>query len=566
LNDTEAPYPETILNRTAPAWPAAALFLLFGATPAGDVPPTGGEYFPDVGQAALSDAAATPRGAPPPPEVGLERAFLNPTPFVELRSEVDRLIRGTAWAAGDWGILAVSLATGDTLLAVDPDRPLAPASNLKLVTSAAALHHLGPDFRFTTYLLARGPIRGEALHGDLILYGTGDPTFADTPLRGAQAAFPRFLEELRALGIREIRGDILGDETYFKGPYRRDGWNPANLNDWYAARASALSFNENVATIRVQPGPAGTAPRVITIPESANLPMENQSLSVATRPRTPFMAIRDDPDTPIILWGQLPEGSREVWRVITVSDPPAYAASVLQHYLESEGIRVHGGSGAIRDPVDSPLRGAGGPTPLRSVAVHRSPPLRDMLRAVNVESHNLFAELLTFTLGRVVHGEASFAAGTAVLQDYLVDILGVDGAGLRLDDGSGLSRHNRLTAGSLVRVLEEMAGSDLAEGPFWTSLPRAGDRRELARMYRSPAAGNLRAKTGTIQRVSSLSGLVHTADGEPVVFSILANDVPTSTAKRIEDQIGIHLAAFTRDASETSRPPTGDRGPVSATR
>jgi serine-type D-Ala-D-Ala carboxypeptidase/endopeptidase (penicillin-binding protein 4) len=557
-----------MLNRTAPAWPAAALILLFGAPPAGDLSPAGEAYASEgIGASAQQDA---------PPIAGLslstwvepELAFRSPTPFDGLRAGVDRLIGTTARARGEWSVLAVSLATGDTLVAVDPERALAPASNLKLVTSAAALHHLGPDFRFATYLLARGPIRGGALHGDLILYGTGDPTFADVPRRGAEAAFPRFVEELRALGIREIRGDILGDETYFQGPYRRDGWNPSSLNDWYAARASALSFNENVATLRVQPGPAGTAPRIVTIPEAAHLPMENRSVSVATRPRTPFMAIRDDPDTPIVLWGQLPAGSREIWRVITVSDPPAYAASVFRHHLEGEGIRVHGGSGAIRDPGDSPLKGATGPSPLRTVAVHRSPPLGDMLRAVNTESHNLFAELLTFTLGKVVSGEGSFGAGTAVLEDYLVSVAGGTGTGVRLDDGSGLSRDNRLSAGSLVRVLQRMAEIGLENDPFWTSLPRAGNRRELGRMYRSPAAGNLRAKTGTISGVSGLSGIVRTADGEPVVFSILANGVPTSSAKRIEDQIGIHLASFTRGAQQEGPPlpSSGDRGTVSASR
>jgi serine-type D-Ala-D-Ala carboxypeptidase/endopeptidase (penicillin-binding protein 4) len=558
-----------MLNRTAPAWPAAALFLLFGAPPAGDMSPDGEAYAPNGTEAAAQQDTPSGAGLSLSSWVEPELAFRSPTPFDGLRAGVDRLIGTTAWpGGGEWSILAVSLATGDTLVAVDPDRPLAPASNLKLVTSAAALHHLGPDFRFATYLLARGPVRGGALHGDLILYGTGDPTFADVPRRGAEAAFPRFVEELRALGIHEIRGDILGDETYFQGPYRRDGWNPRSLNDWYAARASALSFNENVATLRVLPGPAGTAPRIVTIPEAANLPMENQSVSVASRPRAPFMAIRDDPDTPLVLRGQLQERSREVWRVITVSDPPAYAASVFRHYLEREGIRVHGGSGAIRDPGDSPLTGATGLSPLRTVAVHRSPALRDLLRAVNVESHNLFAELLTFTLGRVVRGVGSFEAGTAVLEDYLVSVAGVTGNGVRLDDGSGLSRDNRLSAGSLVRLLEWMAESERENGPFWTSLPRAGDRRELGRMYRSPAAGNLRAKTGTIQRVSGLSGIVRTADGEPVVFSILANGVPTSTAKRIEDQIGIHLASFTRGAPREREPlpSPGDRGTVSASR
>jgi D-alanyl-D-alanine carboxypeptidase/D-alanyl-D-alanine-endopeptidase (penicillin-binding protein 4) len=166
---------------------------------------------------------------------------------------------------------------------------------------------------------------------------------------------------------------------------------------------------------------------------------------------------------------------------------------------------------------------------------------------MNRVSHNLHSEILLFTLGRVVNGDGSFDGGTRALKDYLVRVAGVRDDDLEVEDGSGLSSDNQATASSFVRLLSHVASADYAES-FWATLPEAGNRLELARMYQSPAAGNLRAKTGTIRRVSALTGVVRAADGEAILFSIVSNGVPsTSTAKRIEDQIGIRLASYRRD-------------------
>jgi serine-type D-Ala-D-Ala carboxypeptidase/endopeptidase (penicillin-binding protein 4) len=119
---------------------------------------------------------------------------------------------------------------------------------------------MGPDFRFATFLLARGEIRNGVLEGDLILYGTGDPSMADRLLDSAEEPFVRFARELKSQGIHTVRGNILGDGTFFNGPSRRDSWNPRDLNDWFAAPISALSFNENLVTLRIQPGAGGGPP------------------------------------------------------------------------------------------------------------------------------------------------------------------------------------------------------------------------------------------------------------------------------------------------------------------
>ncbi len=170
---------------------------------------------------------------------------------------------------------------------------------------------------------------------------------------------------------------------------------------------------------------------------------------------------------------------------------------------------------------------------------------------MNRRSHNLFAEAILRTLGRVVEGEGSFEGGSHVVQRFLVHDVGVPAEEARPVDGSGLSPTNRVSPYAFVRILEHMAGSEWSE-VFSETLPQAGDWRGLRRMYRSPAAGNLRAKTGTIERVSALSGVVRGRRGERFLFSIISNDVPsTSAAKRVEDRIGIRLASFWRPATVT---------------
>ena len=498
-----------------------------------------------------SFAPAGPRAyaapLPPPPALAAD--------LTSLRAEVSRLIQGTGLTS-EWGVFAVSLEHGDTLMSLNPDRALAPASNQKILVTAAALHYLGPDYRFPTFLLTDGEVRDGVLHGDLILYGTGDPAISDQLLSSEYEVWEDFAETLRRAGVHAVTGGIVGDESFFQGPSRAPSWSDGYLDDWYAAPVSALTFAENVVTLRVSGGAIGAPARVATMPEGAMLPLQNTSVTVAGGEARGLRVGREDPDGPIEIRGQMGSGAGESWRILTVSDPATYAASVFESVLGASGIRVEGSVSRNRSEQSSRLTdrrtiapgfqpSEGSAAPLRTLAVHYSPPLSELLKILNKQSHNLYAELLLFAVGRVTGGDGSFAGGSAALGGYLSRVVGVPTGDFRIEDGSGLSHLNRATPSTFVRVLRSVSESEHAD-VFWASLPEAGNRRELARMYQSPAAGNLRAKTGTINQVSALSGIVRTADGEPVLFSILANNLPSSRAKRVEDAIGIELASLTR--------------------
>lgn len=470
-----------------------------------------------------------------------------------LGNDLQDLFDAYRWGDAQWGALVVSLDTGDTLFALGPDEPLAPASNVKLLTTAAALHVLGPDFQFRTWVLSHGDVDDGVLLGDLIVYGTGDPGISDRFYRSKDEVFQRLADQLQAAGIHTVAGDLVADATYFDGPLRDADWDPRDLNEHFTAGISALSYNDNVVSFRIRPGEPGSPPLVETVPPHSALVVENTAETVTGQARPRLAILRDDPLEPVRITGRLRVGARDVWRQMTVAVPADFVAASFRATLEERGIVIQGNNRSVvredfsnMPTITAPALGRPGP---RILATHESRPLIDYLHVVNKESHNLLAELIFRTMGRVVEGRGTPQAAAAAVRRTLHEI-GVDTAGLVQRDGSGLSGENKVAAAAFVETVEAMSQGPLWN-EFWATLPRAGTRFELGRMYRTAAAGNLRAKTGTIRGVSALSGMVRSQDGERLAFSLIVNDSPSQTrAKRLENQIGVRLAEFRRPAGE----------------
>lgn len=461
-----------------------------------------------------------------------------------LGARIDEVLDGARWRRSRFGVLVVDGETGDTVYARNAHASLAPASNLKIFTTAAALHHLGPDFRWVTWVTTEAPIVDGVVLGDVILFGTGDPGLGPRTRTGP-GAFDVLASALAARGIRRIEGRVVGDASYFAGPERVEGWDPRDLNDWFAAASPALGFNRNVVQLRVEPTVDGHQPTVHFDPAVGGVDVAMRALTVAGRPAARMHMLRDDPLEPIRIEGEITVGGRDVYRTMTVQDPVRFAAHAFEAALGEVGITVTGTPGTIRDRTESPLSAVrvftGGQH--RVLARHRSAPLIDALAVVNLESHNLYADLVLKTLGRVIDGEGSFAGGARVVERFLIDEVGVADGSVELLDGSGLAADDRASAAAFVATLRHALASPFGEA-FLQTLPEAGTSH-LRRMTRTPAARNLRAKTGTIQGVSALSGLVRSADGRPLVFSIIGNELPSAWgAKRLEDEIGAALAGW----------------------
>ncbi|MBA2243796.1 MAG: D-alanyl-D-alanine carboxypeptidase/D-alanyl-D-alanine-endopeptidase [Gemmatimonadetes bacterium] len=513
-----------------------------------------------------ADAPSAPAGdsAPSAPVASeVEAAALT-----GLRNDLLSSIREPGWREVRYGVMVVSLDRGDTLFALNPDLPLAPASNMKLFSTAAAYYYLGPNFRYSTYALADGELQNGAIEGDLILFGTGDPAISGRLASGSVAVLRALADSLLASGVREVRGDVVGDGSYFDSEWLGRGWNPENFMAWYSAPIGALSFAENVVSVQVRPGGGpGQPARITTAPQTQGLAVANQVRTVASG----GTVVRfEHGEQGLVISGQIGRAHPGVAHSVPVVDPTNYAAAALRSVLQEKGIQVHGAVRAIHDARESRVSLLGGnaaagqrPHP-RVLAVHLSPPLSEIAKLTNHISHNLYAEALLKTAGRVALGEGSFDAGARAVR-YLLECEGgaVDTTAMQIVDGSGLSPLNRVTARSLIQLLDLMTRSEHWES-YNASLPEAGRPRPegLQRMSGTPAERNLRAKTGTIQNVSSLSGYVRSADGERLAFAIMANDVPSTwRAKRTEDAIGASLASFSRTAAPPPIPARAGAAP-----
>ncbi|MEE2669384.1 MAG: D-alanyl-D-alanine carboxypeptidase/D-alanyl-D-alanine-endopeptidase [Gemmatimonadota bacterium] len=478
--------------------------------------------------------------------------------ITDLRQDLSGLLDTPSMGRAQWSVLVVSLDRGDTLFSRDANRPLTPASNMKIVTTAVALHFLGPRFRYQTFVFADGPVVDGRLQGDLILYGTGDPGNSDRFFRGRPGVFEQLVSQVAEEGITHIDGAVVGDATYFSGPDLGPEWDPLDLNESFAAGASSLSFNENVITLQIIPAERlGSPPRVETIPGNFSLPMDNVAETVSRRPRPRLWLDRVTPTALIRMDGEIRQGGPNIWRRLTVPDPALFAAHAFRQALDSEGIAVSEADSAIHLSKFSRITGRQSWAPRligaeepRLIARHTSVELIDYLTVMNQESHNLFAETILKTVAKVAQGEGSFKGGAQAIRSYTAGVIGLSGDQIQATDGSGLSGRNRASAGAFVHILAYVAKSAYWES-FLSTLPQAG--RSLRRMYRTPAARNLTAKTGTIDGVSALTGVVTARDGETLLFSILSNDVvSTSAAKRVENQFGMRLAEFRRDAEASS--------------
>jgi len=489
-----------------------------------------------------------------------------------IRGELQRLLRGSGLPLGSLSVLVVSLDRQDTIFAHNPDLPLAPASNMKLFSTAAALYYLGPEFRFSTFALTDGEIRGGVLEGDLVLYGTGDPAISSRMLGGALPPLRALADSLAGLGITEIRGDVVGDGSYFDDMWIGEGWREEYRLASYSAPVGALSIAENIVSVRVMPGAAGGEAEIRTTPGTVGFLVQNRVRTVASGGTS--IRFRYDPDG-LVVEGQIARGHGGIARTTAVIDPANFAAAALRNVLEQAGIRVTGEVRTIRTAEESSVGRGNGPAagttrpPPRVVGTHLSPPLSELATVTNHVSQNLFAEALFKTVGRVALGDGSFSGGARAVQYFLECEQPMDVAGLRFVDGSGLSPLNRITTRATIHLLDLMRRTDVWEA-FYESLPEAaapgGGLHSLRnRMGGTAAARNLRAKTGTLTDVSGLSGYVHAANGEMLAFSIFANDLrATWQAKRTEDAIGVRLAAFTRPAesgAKTSGAPPPLPGP-----
>ncbi len=492
--------------------------------------------------------ATTPRPASVPAELPAPARVAVPPPpaasissIDNLRAELSRIFDAPAFDRMHWAVVIESLATGEVVYSENPSKLMMPASNMKIVTLAAAAERLGWDFTYETKLVTSAPVVRGVLEGDLIVVGSGDPTIG-----GRDGSATRVLEawadKLREDGIRQVKGRIVADARAFDRESLGAGWAWDYLASGYAAGVSALQFNESVADVAIHPGPSAGTPAVVEVrPIESGLILDKRVVTVASGEADIGFA-RLPGSNRLVVRGTIPVGSKEVVRAATVDRPALYFARMLRSAFVARGIRVTGDAGEFDDVY------ASAPTaPTRVLLSHRSAPLAEIARVLMKVSQNQYAETLLRTLGAQA-GEGTAAAGQRVVRDVL-DGWGIPQDAYILTDGSGLSRYNYVCADMLVTILRQVYRDPRLRDPFVAALPIGGQDGTIARRFvGTRAAGNVHAKTGSIANVRALSGYVTSNDGEAFVFSVLANNftAPPAAIDAASDLAIERLANFSR--------------------
>ncbi len=506
------------------------------------------------GQAPVASPSPTPS---PTPDLAESRRAASTRTLAELQSRLDAVLRKPELAAATIGVKVASLETGKVLFEQNAEKLLRPASNMKLYTVAAALDRLSPDYRFVTsvYAPARPKDKG-VVRGDLKIYGRGDPAIAAAFNNGDYfKGIDALAERIVAAGVKRVEGDLVGDETYFVGPPYGSGWEWEDLTWWFGAEVSALTANDNALDLSIKPGAqVGSAAVVTTGPPDPLLTIVNRTVTAASGTRRAVTVYRGLAANDLWVGGSIALDDKGYSGSVAISHPALLFMYLLRSSLAARGVTVSGKTRTIAAPVMASqaepwVAGAG----LLEIATLQSPPLGLIASQTLKRSQNLYTEIILRTLGKVAAAPAtgtdenrtSEGAGLEVVKAFLREA-GVSPPALVQSDGSGLSWHDMVTAEATVQLLTYMHRHRYAS-VFRDALPIAGvDGTLRNRLKGTLAENNLRAKTGTISSANSLSGYVHDAAGEELVFSIIVNNYPEDAEVRANciDPIAVLLASF----------------------
>ena len=451
----------------------------------------------------------------------------------EIQNDIEQIIRDGQVGATQISVSVLDPATGEVLAAIDEDRPMIPASNMKLLTSGATVITLGSDFVFST-VVAWAPGDGG---GRLVIRGDGDPALGDPELLMAQSLgiedfLGAIVQAVKSEGITEI-GELVIDDRIFDAELVHASWPLDQLNRWYCAEVSGLNFHANLLNVFARPNESGRPPSISLEPSAPWLNLTNGARSVSKGSHTAWVA-RDLKSNRMTLKGDIRWASDPV--EVAVHDPAMFFGELLADRLGSAGMR----------PRHVKRAGPSDILPTGRVVLAIETPLEVVMRRCNVDSYNLYAEAMLKRIGFAVTGmPGSWRNGAAVVRLVLLEHLGAATSDeIVVADGSGMSRENRVTTRMLARWLRMLHQQDPAvREAFIESLATTGEEGTLRKRFKQVKLNSeIRAKTGYLTGVTALSGyLIDPRTGRTVIFSIVTNEkpsrVPLANVRLTEERI-----------------------------
>jgi len=536
---------------------------------------------------ALVQSIAPAAFAQNPTPAPREQAATQAESIESLSSRISAHIAQPRFAPAAWGVKIVSLESGKIIFEHNAGKYFNPASNAKLYSVALALDRLGADYRIKTSLYST--VRPDAtgtLKGDLIIYGRGDPVMTASLNDGDYfKPFEPLVQQLANAGVRRIEGDLVGDESYFATPPIGSGWEWDDLQEYYGAEVSALTINDNALDLFVKPAErAGLPCRVTTGPVTSFVTLMNRTQTAPKGTEARVVVYRPVGENIIYVSGRLPVDHKGYKGSVSVHNPAGLFASLFKDALARRGITVTGRARTIDwkyrevTPIDF--------AKLVELGFVESLPLKDIVRETLKPSQNLYAQLLLLQVGAYQgpwavgrgpdaqsNGDAAVSPaarsqnpavdpqltteqmGVQAMNNFLAEV-GVKKGDVLLEEGSGLSRKDIITPNATIALLTYMSRHRNSEF-YQAGLPIAGvDGTLQNRMKGTAAAGNARAKTGSLRYVYTLSGYVTSAAGERLAFSIMLNNYyntdQNSSPRGDIDAIVVMLAGFAGRSQQTA--------------
>lgn len=458
-------------------------------------------------------------------------------PYTSLKSELNNIMLDSRWKNASASVTIRKASNGEMIYEQFANKGITPASSLKLLTGAAALDTLGENYRFTTSLLTDGKQNNGILNGNLYLRGEGDPTLL-------KANLDHFADHLVQLGIRQISGNLVGDDTRFDGVRLSAGILEEDEPYYYAAPVSALTLSPNAdfdagsVIVDATPTINGLPTKVTLTPVTNVLQVVNKSKTVPKGYKNTLKITRDVGTDNVFITGNAPIGASGK-EFISVTNPTLYALDVLKISLREKGITFFPTSKVILSKT---------PERAHLLMTQSSMPLKELVVPFMKLSNNTIAETLAKEMGKVVYGEGSWNAGLQVMREY-VDSIGLDSTQWNFEDASGMSYSNKITSSQLSQLLYAVC-SEPWYAIYKESLPVSGTSDRFIggtlrnRLKVAPAKGNIMAKTGSLQHVKSLAGYARTKDGETLIFAILTENAKISTIPVI-DQLATAITTTT---------------------
>jgi D-alanyl-D-alanine carboxypeptidase/D-alanyl-D-alanine-endopeptidase (penicillin-binding protein 4) len=426
--------------------------------------------------------------------------------------------------------------TGKIIIDYNSGISLAPASVMKVITSAAALELLSPGYTFKTTIGYTGTLnkRTGRLRGNIIILGGGDPSLGS-------AYFPEhyndfilnWVTEIKKLGIKRITGKVISDDSYFDLLPAPAKWLWEDLGNYYGAGAYGLSVFDNTYDIHFKTLSEGTPPVIKDVfpPECRS---ELSEYLIASGTIDEGYVFSSPYSNKGWIAGSIPVSQEDFVLKASISDPPLLLAKLMTERLKAGGVKVSGIATTVRHEQNYKSE------KFVTVSETLSPPLSDIISVLNHESVNLIAEHLIKELGKKFKNAGSTVSGAVVINDFLKNS-GLDKNGMFIEDGSGLSPLNAINTRELVRLLVYMKNKGKYFNEYYSSFPDAGKNGTLKNYFRDPIfESRLKAKSGSMTRVRSFAGYFTTKKGKNMVFSIIINNFsgsPKNIISEIEDNI-----------------------------